>query len=307
MNVTQIVVAVGLLHALGACGGFERNFLGAANDAAAEDVVTADIRPLDVSSADAPSDALADGAADDAPSIDVRADDTADIRETDPPTDHRSADGSSDVPDVDVAADITVDVGRDDVASDVHDAGVDPPDDAAVDAIADSSGDAAEDAVDGGWARQMLTVVLAGSGSGMVTSSPAGVECGTTCSTSFPHGTSVVLSADAGANAFVGWSGACTGQIGCTVAMTTAQSVTATFAVPRACTTVDTASTCTQGTAAQIDLGQLTYLACHDRCQVQLAAASISPGCWILATNGNCYCRSGVLNTGGTNWGGSCN
>ncbi len=79
---------------------------------------------------------------------------------------------------------------------------------------------------------QTLTVNKAGSGTGTVTSSPAGISCGATCSTTFTAGTSVTLTAtpDAGST-FTGWSGACTGTGSCVVTMSTARTVTATFAV----------------------------------------------------------------------------
>jgi aryl-phospho-beta-D-glucosidase BglC (GH1 family) len=75
-----------------------------------------------------------------------------------------------------------------------------------------------------------LTVTKAGAGTGTVTSSPAGVSCGSTCSASFASGTSVTLTAAAtSGSTFAGWSGACTGTGTCTVSMASAQSVTATF------------------------------------------------------------------------------
>ena len=69
------------------------------------------------------------------------------------------------------------------------------------------------------------------SGTGTVTSSPAGINCTTgTCSAAFAQGTNVSLTATPGANqSFAGWSGACTGTGACSVSMTAAQSVTATF------------------------------------------------------------------------------
>jgi uncharacterized repeat protein (TIGR01451 family) len=75
-----------------------------------------------------------------------------------------------------------------------------------------------------------LTVTKAGTGSGMVTSSPAGIDCGATCSASFASGTTVTLTAtpDAGST-FTGWSGACTGTGPCTVTMDQDRAVTATF------------------------------------------------------------------------------
>ena len=75
-----------------------------------------------------------------------------------------------------------------------------------------------------------LTVSKAGTGSGTVTSSPAGISCGSTCSASYTSGTSVALTAapDSG-SVFAGWSGACSGTGTCTVAMSAAKAVTATF------------------------------------------------------------------------------
>ncbi len=75
-----------------------------------------------------------------------------------------------------------------------------------------------------------LAVTRAGNGSGSVTSSPAGIACGSACSDLLDYGTSVTLSATASAGSmFTGWGGACTGSGPCVVAMTAARSVTATF------------------------------------------------------------------------------
>lgn len=76
-----------------------------------------------------------------------------------------------------------------------------------------------------------LTVAKAGSGSGAVTSSPAGLDCGSTCVASFVDGSSVVLTATpASGSIFAGWSGGgCSGTGTCAVTMSQAQSVTATF------------------------------------------------------------------------------
>jgi mannan endo-1,4-beta-mannosidase len=76
-----------------------------------------------------------------------------------------------------------------------------------------------------------LTVAKAGTGSGTVTSSTGGINCGTACTASYPSGTSVTLSAAAASGAgFAGWSGACVGTSPtCVVSMTAARTVTATF------------------------------------------------------------------------------
>jgi len=68
------------------------------------------------------------------------------------------------------------------------------------------------------------------SGSGTVVSDEAGITCGSDCSEPYLSGTPVTLSATpASGYYFSGWSGACTGTGACTVTMTAAKSVTATF------------------------------------------------------------------------------
>jgi hypothetical protein len=74
-------------------------------------------------------------------------------------------------------------------------------------------------------------VSKAGTGSGDVTSSPAGIACDATCQASFPAGTSVTLTATPAASSiFTGWSGACSSSAICHVTMDQAKFVTATFA-----------------------------------------------------------------------------
>lgn len=76
-----------------------------------------------------------------------------------------------------------------------------------------------------------LTVSKAGAGTGTVTSTPAGISCGTTCSASYAYGTAVTLKATpATGSTFGGWSGGgCSGTGACTVALSAATTVTATF------------------------------------------------------------------------------
>jgi hypothetical protein len=55
---------------------------------------------------------------------------------------------------------------------------------------------------------QTLTVIKSGTGGGTVTSLPAGISCGSTCLTSFPYGTEVLLSSvPQPGSEFSGWSG----------------------------------------------------------------------------------------------------
>ncbi|WP_338844552.1 DUF4214 domain-containing protein [Massilia sp. W12] len=78
----------------------------------------------------------------------------------------------------------------------------------------------------------LLSLSLQGNGVGLVMSDPAGVWCGTACSATFAPGASVSLRAVAASGSvFSGWSGACSGAAStCTVSMSAAQSVSASFA-----------------------------------------------------------------------------
>jgi len=82
-----------------------------------------------------------------------------------------------------------------------------------------------------------LTITKAGTGMtvGTVTSTPAGIACGATCTANFTFGTLVVLTATPGAgNTFTGWSGAdvpasCTSSTTCLATMDQVRAITATF------------------------------------------------------------------------------
>ncbi|MBL0225105.1 MAG: hypothetical protein IPQ16_05860 [Geobacteraceae bacterium] len=79
--------------------------------------------------------------------------------------------------------------------------------------------------------EMLLTITKSGTGTGTVNSSPAGIDCGTTCSSSFTTGSQVTLTAVADTrSAFSGWSGeGCSGTGTCIVTMDTDKIVTATF------------------------------------------------------------------------------
>ena len=80
-----------------------------------------------------------------------------------------------------------------------------------------------------------ISVSKNGTGLGTVTSVPAGIDCGPTCSRGYIAGTSVTLTATPAAwSTFIGWSGACTGTATCNVSIphtNGAIAVTATFTV----------------------------------------------------------------------------
>jgi len=83
-------------------------------------------------------------------------------------------------------------------------------------------------------AVQRFTLTVSKTGliaSGTVTSSPAGINCGSTCSATYTSGAVVTLTATPGfLSIFIGWSG-CDADSGttCTVTMSAAREVTANF------------------------------------------------------------------------------
>jgi DNA-binding beta-propeller fold protein YncE len=84
--------------------------------------------------------------------------------------------------------------------------------------------------------QQTLSVTTEGSGVGTVTSSPAGIDCGTACSEHFDEGSVVTLTASPDARSHLsGWKvagapSACPGTGSCAVTMDQATQVTAAFA-----------------------------------------------------------------------------
>jgi hypothetical protein len=79
-----------------------------------------------------------------------------------------------------------------------------------------------------------LAVAVVGPGAGLVTSEPAGIDCGTVCAGSFEVGSAVVLTADPDpGSVFESWDG-CDEVVAnaCTVQVTADAVMTATFAMP---------------------------------------------------------------------------
>jgi hypothetical protein len=79
-----------------------------------------------------------------------------------------------------------------------------------------------------------LTIAKEGTGNGRITSLPAGIDCGITCTTTLSHGSVVTLTAAPDTHStFTGWSGACSGRGNCAVTMTEPRDVVATFVTYR--------------------------------------------------------------------------
>jgi DNA-binding beta-propeller fold protein YncE len=75
-----------------------------------------------------------------------------------------------------------------------------------------------------------LNVLLTGTGTGSVDSSPFGISCGTVCAGEFDSGEMVTLTATAAEGSeFTGWSGSCSGVSACQVPIDEARSVGAEF------------------------------------------------------------------------------
>lgn len=77
---------------------------------------------------------------------------------------------------------------------------------------------------------RLLTVLLAGTGVGQVSSNPAAIDCGSDCVAAFPLDSMVTLSAASSpGSSFFGWSGDCTGTSDCMLTMSQARNVSAQF------------------------------------------------------------------------------
>jgi M6 family metalloprotease-like protein len=78
-----------------------------------------------------------------------------------------------------------------------------------------------------------LTVAKGGTGTGTVTSSAIGINCGADCTQDYTEGNVVTLTATpTNGSRFDGWTGDCTGAASCQVTMDAARNVTATFTGP---------------------------------------------------------------------------
>jgi hypothetical protein len=123
-----------------------------------------------------------------------------------------------------------------------------------------------------GPATYPLTVERVGRGTGTVTStSPAdAIACGTDCTETVAHGTSVTLGAAASTGStFAGWSGGgCSGTGSCTVAVTAATTVTATFTLDSYPLTVERVG---RGTGTVTSTSPADAIACGTDCTETVA------------------------------------
>jgi PKD repeat protein len=118
--------------------------------------------------------------------------------------------------------------------------------------------------------RYSLTVSRAGTGSGAVTSSSAGISCGDSCEASFEVGSTVSLTATPDASSvFTGWSRDCSGSGDCQVTMNQARAVTATFALKTFALAVSN-----QGAGSGQVSSSPAGISCGATCQVSFTAGT---------------------------------
>ncbi|MBK7072171.1 MAG: hypothetical protein IPH44_07695 [Myxococcales bacterium] len=140
-----------------------------------------------------------------------------------------------------------------------------------------------------------LTVTLAGNGAGAVTSAPTGINCPSDCAQPYTHGAPVVLTATPSTGStFGGWSGGgCSGTGSCTVTMTAARSVQATFTLTTHLLTVTRAgSGAAQGTVTSTPAGISCGADCTESVnygsQLTLMASAAAGATFIGWSGGGC-------------------
>jgi uncharacterized repeat protein (TIGR01451 family) len=136
-----------------------------------------------------------------------------------------------------------------------------------------------------------LTASKAGAGSGSVSSTPSGINCGVACSASFDDGAMVTLSASAAAGStFSGWSGgACSGTGTCSVTLNADTTVTATFAlVTHTLTVSKSGSGSVKSSPLGIDCGATCSTSLDDGTVVTLTATAAAGSTFSGWSGGGC-------------------
>jgi hypothetical protein len=137
-----------------------------------------------------------------------------------------------------------------------------------------------------------LSVGRSGTGSGTVTSSPAGIDCGTDCSESYLFGTAVGLTATpASGSLFTGWTGDCSGSGTCTVTLDAPRAVTATFTAGPVNLDFYTVTPCrvldTRTGSGPITSGGVLVFAVSGSCGIPSDAWAVTLNLTVIGATGN--------------------
>jgi serine/threonine protein kinase len=146
------------------------------------------------------------------------------------------------------------------------------------------------------WITRTATLTVVKNGDGVITSLPAGIDCGLTCSSEFRNNRTITLTAmPLAPSTFGGWSGsACSGTLPtCDIQMRTDQTVTAIFNPPGSQTLIINKSGTGDGAVTSspvgIDCGSVCTYAFAENTLVTLTATATSPstfGGWSGACSG---------------------
>jgi uncharacterized delta-60 repeat protein len=141
----------------------------------------------------------------------------------------------------------------------------------------------------------VLSISKDGSGSGVITSSPEGIDCGSDCSESYDNGTQVTLTATPGAGStFAGWSGDCSSG---SVTMTSNKTCIATFNIGNLALTITktgSGSGTVTSTPAGINCGSDCSESYAYNTQVTLVATT-SAGSTFAGWSGDSDCSDGMV------------
>ncbi len=136
-----------------------------------------------------------------------------------------------------------------------------------------------------------FTLTVSVNGEGRVTSTPAGIECGSTCEATFPPGTQVVLDVKEEGGVLSGWSGACSGSSACSLSLDADVDVAAIFEPLEVGPNAHGIAVTPDGTRALVTLGdeagKLQVISLSDGSIVDSIDVGSFPGAVAVAPDGS--------------------